>query len=169
MKHAKLNAQIIIMFAALFISSNVTARIINEKAPDFTLRDINGKTVSLKDLRGKVVFVDFWASWCGPCKKEFPELNRFLENHKNQDLVGVAINVDKKRSHVDDFLSQMPFLSTKLFILLDTDTSVISAYRAGAMPTSFIIDRSGVIRFVHFGFNEGDSATWTEEAEKLLK
>jgi peroxiredoxin len=153
----------------LFISSFATAGIINEKAPDFTLLDINGKTVSLKDLRGKVVFVDFWASWCGPCKKEFPELNKFLEKYKDQDIVGVAISVDKKRSHVDDFLSQMTFLSSKLFILLDTDTSVISAYRAGAMPTSFIVDKSGVIRFVHFGFNEKDPATWTEEAEKLLK
>lgn len=169
MRHTKFNVQIIILLAALFISSFASAGIINEKAPDFTLQDINGKTVSLKDLRGKVVFVDFWASWCPPCKKEFPELNRFLENHKNSDIVGVAISVDKKRSHVDDFLSQMPFLSNKLFVLLDTDAAVISAYRAGAMPTSFIIDRSGVIRFVHFGFNERDPATWTQEVEKLLK
>lgn len=165
----RLKTLVIALVAVLFTSSFAFARIVGEHAPEFTLKDMNGRAVSLKDLRGKVVFIDFFASWCPPCKKEFPEINKIAGNYKDTDVAFVAVNVDKKRAHVEDFLSQVPNLSKKFIVLLDTDSSVIASYNARAMPTSFILDKEGIIRFVHFGYRESDPASWAEEIEKLLK
>ncbi len=165
----RIKALVIALVAVLITVACSQARMIDEQAPDFTLKDLNGKAVSLKDLRGKVVFVDFFASWCGPCKKEFPEINAMIGRYNESDVAFVGVNLDKKRSHLEDFLSQVPNLSNRFIVLLDTDASVISSYNARAMPTSFIIDRSGVVRYIHFGFRESDPASWVEEIDKLLK
>lgn len=161
---------LIIALVAVFCTASLAhSRMINQQAPEFTLQDMSGKTVSLKDLRGKVVFIDFFASWCAPCKKEFPEINGIIGRYNESEVAFVAINVDKKRSHVEDFLRQIPGLSKRFIILLDTDSSVISSYNARAMPTSFILDRSGVVRYIHFGFRESDPGSWVEEIDNLLK
>ncbi|MEK6657188.1 MAG: redoxin domain-containing protein, partial [Nitrospirota bacterium] len=81
---------------------------IGETAPDFNLKDLEGKDVSLKDFKGKVVFINFWATWCSPCKKEFPELNKFYETYKDNDLVVLAVNSDLKKGSVEDFLTKYP-------------------------------------------------------------
>lgn len=166
----KRTAQVFVLFAFFIFAATFSwAGIINQKAPEFTLKDLSGKTVSLNDYRGKVVFIDFWASWCPPCKKEFPEINKFIQKYKDSDVAVLAVNVDKRRANVDDFLSQLPQLSKKMVVLLDTESSVISSYNAKAMPTSFIVDKEGVIRFVHFGYNESDPRAWADEIDKLLK
>ncbi len=147
----------------------VFAGIYGGKAPDFSLPGVDGKTVSLSDFKGKVVFIDFWASWCPPCKKEFPELNRFLDRQRDPDFVVLAVSVDKLRSHVDEFISGLPeALSSRLHVLLDPDAEAIAKYNAKAMPTSFVIDREGVVRFMHFGFNESDPDAWSQEVSELL-
>ncbi|MBI1911433.1 MAG: TlpA family protein disulfide reductase [Deltaproteobacteria bacterium] len=145
------------------------AGITNQKAPDFNLQDLNGKTVTLESLKGKVVFVDFWASWCPPCKKELPELNKLMDKYKDSDVVVAAINVDKNKAQAADFVSKVPNLSKKMVILHDADSLVISAYKAKAMPTSFVLDKNGVIRYVHFGYQETDPFAWVDEINKLLK
>ncbi|MBI5587792.1 MAG: TlpA family protein disulfide reductase [Deltaproteobacteria bacterium] len=165
----RLKTLLIVLVAVLLTAPFAMARMIDEKAPEFSLPDMNGKTVSLKGLRGKVVFIDFFASWCAPCKKEFPEINGIIGRYKDSEVAFVAVNVDKKRSHVEDFLSQVPNLSNRFMILLDTDSAVISSYNARAMPTSFILDKTGVIRYVHFGFRESDPVSWVEEIDRLLK
>lgn len=153
---------------ALFMISPALAGIVNSKAPEFTLQDLSGKPVSLSDFKGKVVFIDFWASWCPPCKKEFPELNSFIKRYEPNAVV-LAVNVDRKRSHVDDFLSRMPRLSGNFHVLLDAESKIIPAYGARAMPTSYIIDREGVIRFAHYGYRDDDAGEWAAEIESLLK
>lgn len=156
------------LLLALFMISPALAGIVNSKATEFTLQDLNGKPVSLSDFRGKVVFIDFWASWCPPCKKEFPELNSFIRDYA-PDAVVLAVNVDKKRSHVDDFLSRMPGLSGNFHILLDPESKIIPKYGARAMPTSFILDKEGVIRYAHYGYRDDDAKEWAAEIESLLK
>ncbi|MBI5562650.1 MAG: TlpA family protein disulfide reductase [Deltaproteobacteria bacterium] len=145
------------------------AGMINEAAPVVVLRNLAGKTVSLGDLKGKVVFVDFWASWCGPCKQELPEINRFITKYKDSDAVVLAVNIDKTRSNVDEFLSKIQNISNKMLIVLDPDAKVVASYNARMMPTSFIIDKTGVVRYIHFGYRENDPDTWAEEVEGLLK
>lgn len=142
---------------------------INEKAPSFTLPGVDDKPVSLSDYKGKVVFVNFWASWCGPCKQELPEINAFIDKYKDADAVVLAVNIDKKKSHAVDFLSNLPKISKKLIPVLDTDAKVIPLYGAAAMPTSFILDKQGVVRYIHFGYNDKDPAKWADEINMLLK
>ncbi|MBE9528831.1 MAG: TlpA family protein disulfide reductase [Proteobacteria bacterium] len=137
-------------------------------APDFTLTDSTGKEVSLGEHRGKVVFIDFWASWCGPCKEEFPEINSFLAKYDPSEVVGLAININKKQSHADAFLDPLGSLSKNLILLFDPSAKVIPLYKASAMPTSFIVDKEGLIRHIHFGYNKGDPEKWVAEIDALI-
>lgn len=143
--------------------------LVNQPAPAFTLTDISGRVVSLSNFKGKVVFIDFWASWCPPCKVEFPELIRLMDRYSGADVALIAVNVDKKRSHADDFIAKFPGIPANFHVLLDADTKVIKTYNASAMPTSFILDKNGVIRHVHFGYRETDRKKWVEEIDALLK
>ncbi|MFQ5901925.1 MAG: peroxiredoxin family protein [Thermodesulfobacteriota bacterium] len=161
--------QIGILLSLFVITSPSLAVWLNDKAPDFTLPGLNGQSVSLSDLRGNVVYVNFWATWCTPCKKELPELNRLAEKYVDSKLIVLAVNIDRKRSLVDKFLTKyMPF-SKKMRILLDPKSKAVASYAARAMPTSFIIDKEGTIRYVHLGFREADPAKWVSEIETLLK
>lgn len=142
----------------------------NDKAPEFTLKDLGGQSVSLPALRGKVAVIDFWASWCPPCKEEFPELNRMAGRYRGADLVVLAINIDKTRANAEEFLDRLNVeMSENMRVLLDPRSSVVSSYGTRAMPTSFIVDQSGVIRFVHLGYNETDPEKWVSEIESLLQ
>ena len=158
----------LLVFFSLTAASANAARV-GEKAPEFELQDLDGRAVSLKDYRGKVVFVDFWASWCGPCKQELPAINRFLKEQRGADIVCLAINIDKKKSHAQDFLSGVAGREKNLVVLYDGDSLVVSRYRVAAMPTSLMIDREGNVRYIHYGYNESDPAKWAQELNSLLK
>ncbi len=150
-------------------TASIAAGLIGAEAHDFTLEDTAGKTHSLGDYKGRVVFIDFWASWCPPCKKEFPEINAMLKSYENSLVTGIAVNIDKKRSHADDFLKGVGVLSKSLVVLLDPESKVIKHYNALTMPTSYILDKSGKVRFVHFGYNEKDPEKWKQEIDMLVK
>lgn len=165
----KIKKLITAVLAFILVPAAAFAGLLNQKAPDFSLQDLGGKAVSLSDFRGKVVFIDFWASWCPPCKKEFPELNKLLERYKDADVAVLAVNVDTKKAHAEGFVSGYPGLSKKFFVLHDPGANVIRAYNAQAMPTSFIVDKSGVIRNIHFGYRDSDPQEWAVEIDRLLK
>lgn len=166
---ARIITIISILIILLFTIPLSFAAWLNDKAPDFALQDINGNKIALAGLKGKVVYINFWASWCLPCKEEFPELNKLAEKYKDSDFIMLAVNIDKVKSNMDDFLSKMPLPSKNMIILLDSKAAVVSSYNARAMPTSFIIDKEGVIRYIHLGFNEKDPEKWVKEVESLLK
>lgn len=157
-----------ILFVVLTAAGSDAATI-NEKAPSIVLNDLKGRAVTLESLKGKVVFVDFWASWCGPCKQEFPEINRFISKQTGKDVVVLAVNIDKQRSRAEEFLAKIPDISDRIIVVLDPDSKVVASYNARMMPTSFIIDKSGVVRYIHFGYNESDPASWASEIDALLK
>ncbi|MBI5888267.1 MAG: TlpA family protein disulfide reductase [Deltaproteobacteria bacterium] len=160
---------LVVLFLAAFIATPALAARINDVAPEFTLQNLEGKTVRLGEFKGKVVFLDFWASWCSPCKQELPELNRFINGVKDRDVVVLAVNIDKRRPRAEEFLIGMGNISKRLIVLLDMDAKAVASYGAAAMPTSYIIDRQGIVRHVHFGYNESDPAKWSEEIDALLK
>jgi thiol-disulfide isomerase/thioredoxin len=122
----------------------------DDLAPDFNLpgRD---QPVSLSALRGKVVYVDFWASWCQPCRQSFPWMNRLQKRYQEQGLVIVGINLDKSRALSDDFLKKIPADFTLAY---DPEGKVATAYRVKGMPSSYLIDRQGRIQKTHVGFRE---------------
>ena len=159
--------RLFLILMLLLIPATAFSISIGEIASDFVLKDMEGKEVTLKDFNGKVVFINFWATWCSPCKKEFPELNRFYDTYKDNDLIVLAVNSDLKKGSVEDFLTKYP---AKMTVLLDPGAKIVGSYGPRAMPTSYIIDRKGVVRFIHFGFDEkNDPLKWVKEVKELLK
>ena len=136
----------------------------DREAPDFTLPTTTG-TVSLHDLRGKVVYVDFWASWCVPCRQSFPWMTTISEKYADRGLVVLAVNLDKERRAADDFLAQFggPFT-----IAFDPTGKTAEAFRVEAMPSSFIVSRTGKIVFSHEGFQEPKAAELEEHIKEAL-
>ena len=109
-------------------------------APDFRLKDLNGKTHTLLDYRGKFVFLNFWATWCPPCKKEMPSMQRVFEEADKEKFVMLAVNVKEDKKVVQAFAKKNGYTFP---ILLDTDYKVGGEYRAQAIPLTFLIDKEG--------------------------
>lgn len=129
-------------------------------APTFDLPGNNGN-VNLSNLKGKVVYVDFWASWCAPCRKSFPWMNKMHSKYSSQGLEIIGISLDSTQKIADKFLSKVPALFN---IAYDTEGEVADAYNVQVMPTSYLIDREGNIIFEHKGFRKKQE----EELEKVI-
>jgi thiol-disulfide isomerase/thioredoxin len=138
--------------AALWMSA-VSAQQVGQPAPAFDLPAAGAPNVKLADLKGRVVYVDFWASWCAPCKQSFPWMNDMQAKYGPKGLTIIGVNVDKKREDAEKFLVGTP---AKFTVAFDTAGQVAQAYQPKGMPTSYLIDASGVVRAVHVGFREKD-------------
>jgi len=123
------------------------------------------ETLDLSSYKGKVVLVDFWASWCAPCKESFPWMRQVLKRYADRGLVVVAINLDRDRSLADQFLdSQRPGFP----IVFDPDAKLAEAFKVAGMPASFYVDRHGKVRFTHIGFRSNERDAAERELESLL-
>lgn len=134
------------------------------KAENFSLRGLNS-TVKLSAYRGRVVYLDFWASWCTPCRKSFPWMNAMQKQYGKYGFDVVAINLDEDPALANEFLQQMPANFTVAF---DPTGSTAESYSVDVMPSSFLIDRKGELVAVHKGFRNGDSAALENEIRQLL-
>ena len=105
--------------------------------------------LNLASYRGKVVYLDFWASWCAPCRQSFPWMNQLQQAYGPKGFVVIAVNVDRERGLADDFLRQT---QPNFKIIYDANGEIATAYNFKDMPTSILIDRDGKVRFVHQGF-----------------
>lgn len=139
---------------ALFFSVAAGAVEVGQAAPDFDLPGASGP-VKLSALRGKVVYVDFWASWCGPCKQSFPWMNEMQTKYGAQGLTVVGINVDKNRTDAESFLKGTP---AKFSVAYDDKGTAPTAYQIKGMPSSYLVDRDGKIIATHAGFRADESA-----------
>ncbi len=124
-------------------------------APAFSLPTVKGDTLALSSLRGKVVYVDFWASWCGPCRRSFPWMNEMQQKYGAKGFTVVAINVDKKRADADRFLTQVP---ANFPIVFDETGATPAAYAVKGMPSSYLIDGRGNVSYVERGFQDENKA-----------
>jgi len=134
-------------------------------APDAAVHRADGAAVRLADYKGKVVLIDFWASWCAPCKTSFPALDAIYREYQEQGLEVLAVNVDEKRSDADVFLDAHPH---RLTVLFDPQGASPTAFGVKGMPTSFLIDRTGNIRFTHMGYSGTVDASCRQEIRQLL-
>lgn len=150
--------------------------LINKTAPDFNLEDINGETVHLGSLRGKVVILDFWATWCTPCIKSFPAMEMAMVQYKDdKDVVFLFVNTWERakdpRTLVKDFFEKRKF---DFYVLLDlkdperNTNKVAEDYKLNGIPAKFIIDREGIVRYHGTGFT-GDDQKVVEELSKMIE
>jgi thiol-disulfide isomerase/thioredoxin len=121
--------------------------------------------VELQQLRGKVVYLDFWASWCAPCRQSFPWMQAMQQGYAAQGLVVVAVNVDRQREAAETFLRRF---HPAFPVRFDPEGIWAQQFRIEGMPASAIIDRHGVTRFTHIGFRPQDGATYEQQIRQLL-
>jgi peroxiredoxin len=121
---------------------------VGTRAPDFKLTSLDGPDISLSSQRGNVVILNFWATWCGPCRAEMPTLEKVGQTYRDRGLRVIGVDVQESPDKVRDFL---PEVGVTFPIVFDSDTALARRYRAGGLPASFIIDREGTVREIKLG------------------
>lgn len=134
------------------------------QAIGFNLQGL-GSSVNLNSYRGRVVYLDFWASWCTPCRKSFPWMNSMQQQYGKYGFDVVAINLDQDRELAREFLQQTP---ARFTIAFDPSGRTAESYSVKVMPSSYLIDRSGNVVAVHKGFRSADTASLEREIRQLL-
>jgi peroxiredoxin len=151
-------------------SSESANGLMGNPAPEFSVKPLAGSkgTISLKALQGDVVLLDFWGTFCEPCKKSFPKLQDLYAKFSGQGLKIVGISEDE----VDDKEKIPTFASTygaKFAVVWDEDKAIARRYKPETMPSTFLVDRKGVVRFAHAGYHDGEEVQIQKEIEQLLK
>lgn len=139
---------------------------VGQEAPDFALKDLQGNTVTLSQHRGKVVFLNFWASWCPPCRLEMPSMERLHEVHGAGDFVMLAVNVEQNIDDVRAYLQQNPH---SFPILLDADARAQGLYSVYRFPETFLIDKNGRVVEHYLGARDWSSVEFLGKINSMLK
>ena len=151
------------LLAGTFITAQAALKV-GDTLPDLASFKLEGKLPDA--LKGKIIVVDFWASWCAPCAKSFPVLDELQKKYADRVVV-LAVNVDEKKSKMDAFLAKHTVAFT---IVRDAEQKLVAAVEPATMPTSFILDATGKVRFLHNGFHGEDTRKeYLSEIESLLK
>lgn len=150
-------------FCTLLVFFSLSAQA--QKAPLFNLPG-DRATISLAKLKGKVVYLDFWASWCDPCRKSFPWMNEMQTRYSTDKFQVIAVNLDSSKKDASKFLAKVP---AKFTIAYDPDGKVADKYRLKAMPSSYLIDKKGQLVFTHKGYREGDAEQIETKIRQLLE
>ncbi len=141
--------------------------LVGQPAPDFTVTSVNGQgSVTISKMQGKVIIVDFWATWCEPCKKSFPKLQEMNVKYKASGLEIVGISEDDDKKGISDFGTTY---GAKFPLGWDGESKAIAGkWQPKSMPGSFIVDKKGIVRFAHLGFHDGDEVKLESEIKSLL-
>jgi cytochrome c biogenesis protein CcmG/thiol:disulfide interchange protein DsbE len=157
---------ITLFFILLVFAKNNTK--IGEAAPSFEGTTLAGKQIALSDFRGKVVLIDFWASWCGPCRQEMPFLIDLHRRYHKSPFSIVAINIDNKPENAQKFIDQLN-RTIHFTVIKDPKQQIPPKYQIKGMPSSILIDKKGIIRFWHTGFKDSYKEDYISEIDQLLK
>ena len=137
-------------------------------APAFTLQDMDEERHSLKDLRGKVVLLNFWATWCPPCRREMPSMERLYQKLKGDDFTVIAVNQMEDEDHVFAYIGQLQ-VDPSFTILFDRDSTVSSSFSVNGLPTTYLIDKQGNIRYRAIGGREFDHPEVEKQIRQLMQ
>lgn len=158
--------KILMTLAAVLFSATVNAGALSGPAPDVTLKSTKGENIRLADLKGQVVMVNFWASWCGPCRQEMPLLEKMYNDYKDAGFMLLGVNVDAEIEDRDRFLKETP---VSFPILDDSANEATEAFGVEAMPSSYFVDKNGNLVHLHKGYKPGEEADYIAQIKKLLK
>ena len=153
---------VVVLFLA---SAGALAVAPGELAPAFALPTASGETIALERLKGQVVYVDFWASWCGPCRRSFPWMNEMHRKYAGKGFAIVAVNVDRKRADADRFLAQFP---AEFPVVYDTSGTTPTAFAVKGMPSSYLIDTAGKVIAIEQGFRDEQGAALETRIRALI-
>ncbi len=137
-----------------------------DQAPDFTLQSSTGENVRLAEQRGQVVMLNFWASWCGPCRTEMPLLDEMSQRYSAAGFVLYGVNVEEDNTDAKKLIKD---LGVTFPILYDTESKASSLYNVDAMPTTVVIDKKGEVRYVNRGYKPGDENKYRDQIRELIK
>jgi peroxiredoxin len=166
MKIYRTRFSLLLLIAAVFMVSQVHAGEVSGKAPDFTLKSNTGKNIKLSEHRGEVVLLNFWASWCGPCRQEMPLLEQLHERYSSYGFTVMGVNVEEDSSKAKKMLRDVPVTFPVLF---DTQNKASKSYKVSAMPSTVMIDRDGNMRYLHKGYKSGDEQEYAKWIKKLIR
>lgn len=151
-----------------FFSNGICQVKVGSKAPNFEGKTLNSKELKLSDYSGKVVLIDFWASWCPPCREEMPQLIKFYRAHKDTSFQLIAVNIDDNKDNVTHFLDKL-FPEPSFPIVLDNTQKIPPLFNIQAMPTTIFIDKKGKVRYWHNGYKDSYVNNFNSELTQLLK
>ena len=166
MLKSQISRRATLLGAGLLLTWSATAGEISGTAPNFSLQAMEGGSVSLADLKGQVVMVNFWATWCGPCRQEMPHLEALYQRYSDLGFTLLGVNVEEDSSGAGKFLEETP---VSFPILFDPQNHVSGLYEVVAMPTTVLIDRSGNMRFIHHGYQPGYENDYQTQIRALLR
>lgn len=156
----------VVLLAALApVAGSSTTQLKGQPAPDFVLRSLDNANLRLSEHMGEVVLLNFWATWCGPCRQEMPLLDELYNKYRRAGLVLLSVNLD---DGADRAAEMAKALKITYPVLLDTRKEVSRAYQVGTMPVTVLIDREGVVRYVSEGYKPGYEKGYADELRKLL-
>jgi peroxiredoxin len=169
--HSKLFSNFYFLFALILGLTALTAFTASAKdsktaAPDFTLKSKSGENMRLQEQQGNVVLINFWASWCGPCREELPHFEKMQQEYEDLGFTVFAVNVDEDPSKANILLDDIP---VSFPVLFDDNDSVSKLYDVKAMPTTVLVDRDGVKRLTHYGYKSGDEKKYHKAVKALLR
>lgn len=155
-----------LVFTCIGYSASTVAKDLGAPAPDFTLKSQTGQNVKLSEQVGNVLLINFWASWCSPCREEMPLLEEIHQKYKDLGFSVLAINVDENTELADKFLST---INVTFPVLYDNSAKVSQLYDVDAMPTTVIVDRDGNMRYFHKSFKAGYEERYEQEVKTLVR
>ena len=158
---------ILVVAAMLFAAGQIqAASTAAGPAPDFTLKSNTGKNIKLSELRGQVVMINFWASWCGPCRQEMPLLDQLYQRYQPMGFTLLGVNVEEDSAAADKILKEIP---VSFPVLYDNKSKVSESYQVQAMPSTFLIDRDGKLRYLHKGYRPGTEDDYQKQIRELIR
>jgi peroxiredoxin len=166
MSRARRHGRLTILLVTMLVAATTVWAATDGPAPGFSLPDKSGAKVSLQDYSGQVVMINFWASWCGPCREEMPLLDDLHERYKSLGFTMLGVNVEEDSAAADHFLEGTP---VSFPILYDRENSVSKIYDVIAMPSTVIVGRDGTVRYIHHGYEPGNEHDYQDQIRKLIR
>jgi peroxiredoxin len=156
----------VVLMMSVWVSTVFATAEVDKDAPDLTLKSLKGSNLKLSEFRGDVVMINFWATWCGPCRQEMPILNDLYLKYRDKGFTLLGVNVEKNNSKAANMIRDLRVVYPVLF---DQQSEVSKLYKVDDMPSTILVDRDGKIRYLHNGYVSGTEDQYVREVRELME